>query len=453
MRAGDDTLRVQVALRESRVGRVRVDRATARLALGGSDVRLLNALVEGPLGRLRATGSYRDGVVESNFEADLPRVEPVLELVGRAPEPAGDARITGRVTGELAAPEVEAEVHFVSWRARNAQLWRGALGIWGRPLGPEPDLALELRAESLFFRGHTLRSVGADLDYRDGVLRVLRSQASAGDTLVAAALSVRSSPFDWNQRLGRCTRIDLETALVRVRESEFRVEDPAAIWWRNGAVHVDSLRLATRAGSLDLDGTFDSRLRTLEGRARLESLDLESIQQLLALPVRMTGSGSGWLEARGSLARTRVDGRIDLRAASFNGLPVDSLSLLLVGSDTATDIRELRLATPHGSVQGALWIGETLSLERLLDPARPRPSLDALSRAPISAVLQIESLHLARFWQARHRICRPRPGRSSASRSAARSSPTIEVRGWAEQIAPSRCHLGAGSTSPTPTRT
>ena len=438
MRAGDDTLRVQVALYESRVGEVRVDRATARLALRGSDVRLLNALVEGPLGRLRATGSYQRGVVESNFEADLPRVEPVLELVGRAPEPAGDARITGRISGELATPDVEAELQFGSLSARGAQMWSGAVGIWGRPLGPEPDLDLELRADSLRYRGHTLRSVGADLEYRDGVLHVLRSQGSSGDTLVAAALSIRSSPFDWNLRLGRSTRIDLETALVRIRESEFRVEDPAAIWWRDGAVHVDSLRLATRAGRLDLDGTFDSRNRTLDARARLESVDLESVQQLLALPARLTGSGSGWLQARGSLARTRVDGRIDLRDASFNGLPVDSLSLLLVGSETATDIRELRLATPYGSVQGALWIGETPSLERLLDPARPKPSIGALSRAPISAVLQIESLQLGRFWQARHPDL-PAPawgGQMSAfvALGGTLSSPTIEVRGWAEQI-------------------
>src|SRR5207344_864953 len=108
---------------------------------------------------------------------------------------------------------------------------------------------------------------GADLVYAAPVLHILRSQATAGDTLLAAAASIEPRRQDWTGAPRPATMMQLETALLRVGDNEFRVEDPATIWWRGNAVHIDSLYVVTRGGGLRLSGDLDTATRTVGMRA------------------------------------------------------------------------------------------------------------------------------------------------------------------------------------------
>jgi autotransporter translocation and assembly factor TamB len=437
-RSAGDTLRLSLQLEGSRVENVRLDHVVVDAVVLGSDVVVRQANIAGPLGRLQGSGELRGGILDVGFDAELPKVEEVLRALHRSPSVAGDAIVHGRLRGPTASPEVELESSFGALQSGSNVVWAGTLTAWGHPVGQAPDLDLELHADSLQIRGRVLRGLGADMTWRDGVLRISRSQAEAGDTLVAAVATVQPLERDWNGLPRPTTRLELETALVRLGDTEMRVEDPATVWWRDGAVRVDSLRVVTRGGSLRVDGTYDEQSRALEARAELAGLDLAFLRDVAKLRADVTGTGSGWLEARGTLDRTRIRARLELIGGSWNGLPVDSLHVAIAGSEAVTDIQDLRLVTPSGSLRGNCRVGSIPSLARWLAPTTQSRPLAELESATLSGVFDLSTLQVDRLWQAR-RAGAPSPDWEArlscfVALRGTLGAPLLEVRGQADEL-------------------
>jgi autotransporter translocation and assembly factor TamB len=212
---------------------------------------------------------------------------------------------------------------------------------------------------------------------------------------------MQSLPHDWTGQRAATTRLRLETALVQLGDQEIRVEDPATLWLRGQAVHVDSLQLVSRGGSLRLDGSLDREARLLEARAEAVGFDFAFLRQMVRLRHEISGTASGWVEAHGSLDRTRLDGRLTAWAGTWNGLAFDSLFVALHSDAQAVEVEELRLASPSGALAGHLRCGYLPGLGRWLEAQRGVRSEEEVAAAQLSGTLRFDDLDLAAVWQAR----------------------------------------------------
>ena len=398
-----DSLRIVTDLGASTVRGVRVERAQVRLAGLGKEWRIDNARIETALGsaNLRGTASEQGLAVE--FEAETGDLGGILRAAGTT-GPSGDATARGRVFGSKAAPSIEADVAFDSIRYEGARLRQGTLALWGENLRRNLNFVAELRADTIAFENIALRDLGADFAWRDGILHLTRSQAGAGDTLVALVATVQPRAHDWMGARAATTFCQLETALLQFGSNEIRVEDPAAVWVRGRAVHVDSLRLTTRGGSLRLDGDLDLAARTVAARAAVSKMDLDFLARALHLPHTAHGSASGWIAAHGNLDRAQVAGEMLAVAGAWNGLPFDTLAVRVGSTPQATVIEHLRLVSPHGTLDGTVRVGWLPALDRRAQAARVRADLVNES---IVGALRLDGLALERVWQARAAAMKP----------------------------------------------
>jgi hypothetical protein len=299
--------------------------------------------------------------------------------------------------GPRAAPQLEAEGDFTAWRFGAVTARGGTLALWGHDLR-QPRVDAEVRADSLRIGSRRLHDLGADLVLTGRTLRVVRAQASSGDTLVAAAGTLEPSAVDWLGLRAATTRLRLETLLLRLAAHEVRVEEPADVWWRDGVVHVDSLRLVTRGGTARLDGTVDRTARTLVVQAEAVGVDLAFAGGMLGAKAPLAGTAWGRLAATGGWDATRVDGDLHLTGGRWADLGLDSLDVVVASSPGAVELRQVRVTTPQGSVRGNLRLGVLPALGRLWGDR------GALRRdfapAPVAGTLLLDAVDVAR-WAAR----------------------------------------------------
>jgi autotransporter translocation and assembly factor TamB len=435
-RSAADTLFVEASVDAGVVRGVSIERARIRLARSGDRTWLRAVDIAAPAGRLHLVGEVDADSLDVDFDLDAADIGRLAAAFGRAVAPGGAIAVQGRAYGALAAPRLEAEARAPHLAYGGASLANAAIDFWGQDLRRDPAFEIQLRADSLCVRGHTLREVAADLAWADGTLHVERSQGSAGDTLVAVAATLRNLPRDWSGVRRRTAEVRLETVLLQIGDAEFRVEDPAGIWWTEGAVHVDSLKLVTRGGSVRLAGTLDRRLGQVAAEAQLEGLDLSFLRHVTRLRSELAGSAWGRLAAHGRLDRVRLDGYFAARAGRWNGLAFDSLAVELASDAASTEVPALQLATPQGSVRGRLRLGVLPDLAGWLGPggrARARADLDAVA---VDAELDLADVDLERW--------RPGAGdesfgwgaRVSAHVAAAGTvrAPHVTARGTAERL-------------------
>ncbi len=435
-----DSLRLEVNLAASRFGTLPIDRVRGRVVVLGTAVRVQGAEVESPLGNLRTDGRADAQTVDATFDLETTALDGVLAAIGRsgiAGGLAGDWTAQGRVFGPRQALRLEADSKFATWTLRGATASHGTLAAWGRDLGPHAAFDLELRVDSLLAGGHALRDLSADMSWANEMLHITRSQVTAGDTLVAAAASVQPLKRDWAGTAGASTRVRLETALVRLGATEIRVEDPGTIWWRQGAVRVDSLHFVTRGGTLGLDGTADWQARTVDARAKFEAVDFVLLRELARAHWPVQGAASGFVTARGSLDRTQLDAVLDVREGRWDSLALDSLHVVIASDDAGIALRSLRVATPFGRLAATARLGALPALGLAWDRAHPGALRDRLAGATLVATIRADSVDVARWAALGRPAALPRWGGKISTVITADgtlSKPHLHATGGAEQV-------------------
>lgn len=445
-RSAADTLRLDVRLASSRMRDVQLDRVEANVGILGKSARIHRLLVESPLGRAEARGRYDDGQIDMDFELDAPEVTAMSRLLG-VTGLTGDVYASGHIAGPMHELALEADLTSDRLARGGVRLWSTEVSLWAQQLGPRPLLDVELRADSLGLQGQVLRLLSADLAYADGALHILRSQASTGDTLVAAAGTVQSLGHDWTGERRPSTRVRLETMLLQLGGQEIRIEDPATLWLRGQAVHLDSLRLVTRGGVLRLDGGVDAKSRVVGVRAEIEGFDLGFLRRLIHLEHELEGTGAGWIEARGTLDATLLDGHIAVWNGAWNNLRFDSLQVAVQSDARSVEVRHLRLATPEGDLSGTARLGYLPALERWLKGIPGSRSRADLASAEITARFDLDDLQLESLWKARSPAAAAPAWRarltSTVHLTGTISDPKLEATGAVSAIHTGNVQMGA----------
>ena len=429
-----DSLAVDLQLRASRMGRLPIDRAVGRVTWRNGAARVHAGRIDTPFGSLDVDGAASADDIDAEFTLDASDVSGALAVWGQQ-GPEGDLQAHGRIEGALAAPRLEAEAAFAKWLWGGVTLRNGTLGVWGHDVR-ELRGDVELRADSLRIAGRVLEDLGADLEIDAQTVRIVRAQASRGDTLIAAAATYAPMSVDWTGLRARTQRVRLETVLVRLGTQELRVEEPANVWWRDALVHVDSLRVVTRGGEGRLDGTLDRHARTLSMRAEAAGVDLAFVAEMLPARPPLAGRAWGHLSADGSWDATRIDGAVHVERGHWAELAVDSLSIVLASQPQGVEAGDIRMATPHGDIQGRIRLGRLPAVARLWN-RKPAAARTELATAPVEGTLHLENLDIARFIARGDRNAMPRFGaRITADVTVAGDlgRPQLRARGRGEDV-------------------
>lgn len=435
-----DSVRCELELGASTIDSVPIDTARIEGAVsnagGAWGAAVHRAAVQSPLGTLEFSGRGDTAQVDADFVLRTPAIERLLRFA-KSPGLKGDVTVTGRLFGSVKAPSVEAESRFGTWDAGPVTAWGGTLSLWGHDLGPHAELEAQLNADSLRLRGHVWRELNADLGWSHGALQITRSQVVSGDSLLAVVASVEPRSTDWTGRRAASTRVRVETLLGRLGGTEFRIEDPAEIWWRRGGVYVDSLELVTRGGRLQVGGTVDWAARVVDAHATVYEVDAELLKDLLRAHWPVQGVASGTIRVQGPLDQVRVNGECSAVSGKWVELPVDSVHVRIESDAGGMALRDLQLRSPQGSVQGEIRVGMLPSLAALWERTAQPAQRERLAAAPLEATLQLTGVDIARWFARGLTPALPRWGgrvSSTVTLSGTVGTPLAAITGAADGV-------------------
>jgi autotransporter translocation and assembly factor TamB len=438
--AAGDTLDLRAVLAPSSLAGCALARARAHVGLIGAQQLWHEIYLETGTGSALAAGSRRGSQLELDWELDAADVAAFLVPLGLQ-ELHGAARLQGRCAGRLDSLSCTAAGEFATLRYGGLEAGGGAVELQAALLTPVPSVVLSVRGDSLRLGERRLGRFTGNMAY-DGVeLHLRRAEVASADTLLALAASLRPEARDWNGELRRTTRMRLHTALLQIGGQEFRVEEPATLRWRPGAVQVDSLRLLARGGGARLDGGFDLDNARIDARTEIQSFDLGFLARLAQVRPRVAGTGTGWIELHGWLDATQIDSRLVVLAGNYNDLEFDSLQVDLQSEAFGTSVRAASLHTPMGGIRASGRLGYLPSLQRWLQGRSGSRAPQELARAPLEASLRVDALALEPFWRALRGIQAPSAwgARLSAAcdLSGSIEAPVVTIRGVARAA-----HLG-----------
>ncbi len=406
--SASDTLVLQVALAPSDIAGCALVRAGGRVGVRGQSVALDDLRAETSSGTARGTGWLRAGVLTLDWELDARDIAPFMQPLGLA-DLHGEASMMGRLEGALDSLGGTASGEFASFRYGDLTAAEGEVELQAVRLLPRPDLALDVRGEGLALRGRRLGRFTGTMVYDGETLHLQRAEVAAADTVIAVSASLRTRPRDWNGDPTPTQLVSLHTALVQIGGQEFRVEEPASIWWRNRAARVDSLRFTTRSGRARIDGVLDLASTRVDLRTEIRDFDLGFLARLASVRQPLAGTGTGWIELHGPIDATQVDSRLLVRAGRWNALEIDSVKVDLQSDAFGTSLRDGSVHSSLGRLNASGRIAALPSFGRWLRGNSARTASQDLTRADLEAEIEVEDLALEPFWRGVRGIQAPAP--------------------------------------------
>ncbi|UCE01715.1 MAG: translocation/assembly module TamB domain-containing protein [Candidatus Latescibacterota bacterium] len=397
-RSHEDTLRLRVDTGAARVDAWSFDAMQGWVDLVGNEAQIRNASVKSAHATASMHGELLGDQLALDWDLDASDAADLLAPLGL--ELHGTMQARGLFHGALDSLSCNASGEFDDALLGNLQVLKGDFDLEARGIGALAHVDADVRGDGLALGPRRFERFSADLGFSDDVLQLRRVEASSGDTLVAVAGTLHSHERDWNRERLPTQQLRLEGALLRVGQQEIWVEEPATLWWRQRAVRVDSLRLVTRGGRMRLDGTLDLARSRVDVRSEIQEFDLGFFARLAALQQRIGGSGTGWVEAHGSLDASQVDARLRIEAGRWNTLEFDSVHVDLTSDAFGAELRGLRVHTREGALQLDGRLAYLPSLRRWVTGRSGSRDPEELGRASIEARLQLDDLRVERFWQA-----------------------------------------------------
>ncbi len=406
--SANDTLDLVVALGASDIAGCALVRGSGRVGVHGRDMVLEDLRAETRSGTARGSGRLRSRVLQLDWELEAQDVAPFMQPLGLAGV-HGEASMMGRVEGTLDSLGGNAAGGFTSLRYGELSAAEGELELQAERLWPRPDLAFDVHGEGLAFRARKLGRFTGSMVYDGEALHLQRGEVAAGDTVIALAATLRTERRDWNGDLIPTQRVSLHTALVQISGQEFRVEEPATIWWRERAARVDSLRLVARSGRARIDGTLDLASTRIDMRTEIRDFDLGLLARLASARQSLAGSGTGWIELHGPLDATQVDSRLLVRAGRWNALEVDSVKVDVQSDAFGTSLRDGSVHSSLGRVRASGRIAALPSLRRWLHGDTSKTASADLTHAELEAEIEVGDMELEPFWRGVRGIQAPGP--------------------------------------------
>jgi autotransporter translocation and assembly factor TamB len=397
-RSHEDTLRLRVETGAARVDAWSFDAVQAWVDLVGNEAQIRDGYVESPHATARMHGELLGDQLALEWDLQASDAADLLAPLGLELHATMQAR--GLFHGALDSLSCNASGEFGDALLANLQALEGSFELEARGIGGLAHVDADVRGDGFALGPRAFERFSADLGFSDDGLHLRRVEASSGDTLVAVAGRLHLDERDWNGNRLPTQQLKLDGALLQVGQQEIRVEEPATLWWRQRAVRVDSLRLVTRGGRMRLDGTLDLARSRVDVRSEIREFDLGFFGRLAALQQRIGGSGTGWVEAHGSLDASQVDARLRIESGRWNTLEFDSVQVDLTSDAFGAELRELRVHTQEGALQLDGRLAYLPSLRRWVTGRSGSRDPEELGRAAIEARLQLDDLRVERFWQA-----------------------------------------------------
>ena len=407
-RSPGDSLQLRAALGPSDLAGVAITKGHGRAAILGRSASCREIQLETARGVLHGEGTLQGQAVSFSWELEADDVAGFAKPLGLGSLHAA-ADLQGQIEGTLDSLGCIAAGDFATLRYGSLAAERGVIDLQASRLFPVPAVEMDVRAEGLALGGRKLGRLTSLMSYDGEALHLERAEVAAVDTSVTVAASFRTLARDWNGDPRPAQLLSLHTALIQIGGQEFRVEEPASLWWSGRATRVDSLRLLSRSGGARIDGVLDLGANRVDARTEVRDFDLGFLSQLAGAQQPLAGTGTGWLEVHGRLDATQVDSRLAVRAGRWQALEVDSVRVDLQSDAFGSSLRSVSAYTPFGGIRVNGRIAYLPSLSRWLRGASGPGEPEAFSKAALELHVEVDDLALEPFWRGLRGLQAPAP--------------------------------------------
>lgn len=381
--------------------------ASGQLQLSQSGIRIQGASAEGWAGRIFASGSvHSDGRLALRLTAQGVSAPSFLRGVGLQERCSGTVDFWGRLSGTVAKPLLDGQMHALGGMWRNALFDRvvGRVSVSGGRLSfRSVELARDgstagLNADVRFPPNAPAR-VSASAETKDMPLslaaRLLGSEAEPAGVLAGSLHA--EGPADSIVIRGEVTASDIPLPTGTASVSARFEHTPAG-------TRIENARLTSEGVSFSGDGTV-SPDRTLNIRLQSDAVELASLNKALPPQVHLSGTAQAEVSLAGPLESPDIVAHASSSAVSINGAEPASARASIYWSNRRVAVENAWLRLSDGgavAVQGRYaperkWLSAVLwardvDLQHVIRAAEyaaggePPPWLEALLQPATPAV-------------------------------------------------------------------
>ena len=381
------SLAAQVALDESRFGRVEIRQGLLHVGTPGDGSAVLDSSwVDVPGGRL--TGRARigkDETLDAHVIAAIDNLAAMDSLLAPLTAESGRGRVTADLTGKLQGPDFTARASLWSGKLTNGMAYDSLNAVATGRLGAHGTAHASLAARGIRAEGRPLGNVAADVAFGPKIV-IERYVQTQGDSTLAFRGTLTPGK--------RETEAVLDSLVLTAGTVRFRNTEPVHLVIGEGHVTTPSLPLDMRPGRADLAFDWDVRHGRVDADGKLTGIEVTRIPGVASSSDSLRGEMEGSFHVSGPLSDPALTLDARVLRPSWAGVNGDSLAVALAYTPGLLRIDGARWAADGGRATLAGTVRAPVSLESWIRGLSKRDDSWA-KNAALDLNLRVDSLDLA----------------------------------------------------------